>query len=96
MAQALNSTEAGSTTQSDSHSASGNESFRNSSDRGDTQSEEAEEEQGGRLTLKWIKNELKRDWKTYYRTAELNEKLYFQCKGKHHEFHRTKIPEKSL
>ena len=34
------------------------------------------------MTLKWIEKELKRDWKTYYRTKELNEKLYFHCKGK--------------
>ena len=34
------------------------------------------------MTLKWIRDELKRDWKTYYRTPELNEKLYFHHKGK--------------
>ena len=76
------STEAGSSIQSDSHSTEGNESFRNSSDRGNT-TEEEDEQNGNKLTKKWIANELKRDWKTYYRTAELNEKLYFHHKGKH-------------
>ena len=89
---AQNSTEAGSSAQSDTQSASGNESFRNSSDRGDT----TEEEEGGghKMTLKWINSELKRDWKSYYRTHELNEKLYFHHKGKH-EIRNSKIPEKS-
>ena len=78
------STEAGSSAQSDSQSASGNDSFRNSSDRGDT----TEEEDGThKMSLKWINSELKRDWKTYYRTHELNEKLYFHHKGKD-EFHK--------
>ena len=89
---ALNSTEADSNTQSDSQSAGGNESFRNSSDRGDTQTEE-EDDQGNKMTLKWIRDELKRDWKTYYRTPELNEKLYFHHKGKI-EFQKP-FPEKS-
>ena len=82
MAQAQVSTEAGSTTQSD-HQSESNESFRNSSER-----DEDEEENGVRMTVKWIRNELKRDWKTYYRTAELNEKLYFHHKGKHMNFKR--------
>ena len=89
---AQNSTEAGSSAQSDSNSTAGNESFRNSSDRGDT----TEEEEGGghKMTLKWINAELKRDWKTYYRTHELNEKLYFHHKGKD-EIRNSKIPETS-
>ena len=75
------STEAGSSAQSDSASNAGEESFRGSSDRGNT-TEEEDENGRSRMTLKWITKELKRDWKTYYRTAELNEKLYFHCKGK--------------
>ena len=79
---AQNSTEAGSSAQSDSHSASADESYRNSSDRGNTTEEEEDANGQHRMTLKWINTELKRDWKTYYRTAELNEKLYFHHKGK--------------
>ena len=49
------STEAGSSAQSDSHSTQGNESFRNSSDRGETTEEEEREDTGGvKLTVKWI------------------------------------------
>ena len=75
------STEAGSSAQSDSASAGGEESFRGSSDRGNT-TEEEDENGRQKMSVKWITKELKRDWKTYYRTAELNEKLYFHCKGK--------------
>jgi hypothetical protein len=32
--------------------------------------------------LKWINDFVKKDWKTYYRTLELNEKLYFHYKGR--------------
>ena len=86
------STEAGSSAQSDSHSTQGNESFRNSSDRGETTEEEEREESGGvKLTVKWIEQEFKRDWKLYYRTKELNEKLYFHCKGKSFLLLRTHV-----
>ena len=75
------STDAGSSAQSDSASADGKDSYRGSSDRGNA-TEEEDENGRAKMTLKWITSELKRDWKTYYRTAELNEKLYFHCKGK--------------
>ena len=41
------------------------------------------EEEGGplRLTRKWIVEFFKKNWKDYYRTIELNEKLYFHYKG---------------
>lgn len=34
-----------------------------------------------RLTRKWIVEFFKKNWKDYYRTIELNEKLYFHYKG---------------
>ena len=33
--------------------------------------------------MKWINEFFKKDWKNYYRTLELNEKLYFHYKGRH-------------
>lgn len=41
-----------------------------------------EDDGGNKLTLKWIYDFFKKDWKTYYRTLELNEKLYFHFKGR--------------
>ena len=43
--------------------------------------QEEEEDQGPKLTVAYIKKFLKSDDKTYYSTPELNEVLYFQCKG---------------
>jgi hypothetical protein len=38
---------------------------------------------GGRnLTVKYLQELFKKDWKLYYRTPELNEKLYLHYKGK--------------
>lgn len=34
-----------------------------------------------RCTRKWILDFFKKNWKQYYRTFELNEKLYFHYKG---------------
>jgi len=37
---------------------------------------------GPQLSKKWIDELFKKEWKMYYRTYELNEKLYFHYKGK--------------
>ena len=46
------------------------------------QSENEEEDGRSQLTQKWLLNFLSKDWKHYYRTFELNEKLYLHFKGK--------------
>lgn len=57
-----------------------------SSHQGDS-SDQAPEDQDGenggavRCTRKWILDFFKKNWKQYYRTFELNEKLYFHYKG---------------
>ncbi|MDR3582206.1 MAG: leucine-rich repeat protein [Candidatus Pacebacteria bacterium] len=43
--------------------------------------QEEEEDQGPCLTVAYIKKHLRENDKTYYSTPELNEVLYFQCKG---------------
>lgn len=68
------------TTESDATSESGLSAHQNSSNRDD--SSDNGDEIGTKLTLKWINDYFKKDWKTYYRTYELNEKLYFHYKGK--------------
>jgi len=68
------------TTDSDATSESELSVHQNSSNRDD--SSDAGDEIGTKLTLKWINDFFKKDWKTYYRTYELNEKLYFHYKGK--------------
>ena len=68
-------------TDSDAHSDSGMSGHQNSSARDDSSANE-EDEYGTKLTVKWINEFFKKDWKTYYRTYELNEKLYFHYKGK--------------
>ena len=77
------STEAGSTSQSvhDTESAS---SVALSSNESSHESSENEEENDGvkRITPKWLLNFFSKDWKHYYRTFELNEKLYLHFKGK--------------
>ena len=54
-----------------------------SSQRGDTSDADEERDQNGarRCTRKWILELFKKEWKQYYRTFELNEKLYFHYKG---------------
>jgi hypothetical protein len=43
---------------------------------------ESEDEDGPRrMTVKWLKEFFKENWRTYYRTFELNEKLYLHFKG---------------
>ena len=68
------------TTDSDLTSESGLSGLRGSESR-DGESSQNEDEIGTKLTLKWIYDHFKKDWKTYYRTLELNEKLYFHYKG---------------
>ena len=77
------STDAGSTTQSQSDNRSNTDSnsvrFNDSdSDRGDQQSEDG----GPVINEKFLKELMKKEWKLYYRTFELNEKLFLHCKGK--------------
>ena len=76
------STEAGSTTQSqhDTDSASSVAL----SQRSESSENEAEDENDGvkKLTPKWLLSFFSKDWKHYYRTFELNEKLYLHFKGK--------------
>lgn len=58
-----------------------------SSQRGETSddqgNDENEDNNGSirRCTRKWILDHFKKEWKMYYRTFELNEKLYFHYKG---------------
>lgn len=55
-----------------------------SSQRGDTSDDQRENDEDGparRCTKKWILDFFKKEWKMYYRTFELNEKLYFHYKG---------------
>ena len=89
------STEAGSSTQSITDSRSNSVANDSASDRGafsDTGSErgsargarqdEDEGTGGPALTQKWIKEHFKKEWKLYYLTFELNERLFFHYKGK--------------
>ncbi len=44
---------------------------------------ETDSSSGGRnLTPKYLKDLFKKDWKLYYRTPELNEKLFLHYKGR--------------
>jgi hypothetical protein len=52
-----------------------------SSQRGETSGDEQENPGARRCTQKWIMDLFKKEWKMYYRTFELNEKLYFHYKG---------------
>lgn len=49
---------------------------------------------GHQLTQKFLMDLFKKDWKLYYRTPELNEKLYLHYKGKCHPL-PVIIPEHS-
>jgi len=46
-----------------------------------TETEEEDEDGPRRMSLKWFKEFFKKEWRTYYRTFELNEKLYLHFKG---------------
>jgi hypothetical protein len=67
-------------TDSDANSDTGMSGHQNSSARDDSSANE--DDYGTKLSKKWIDDFFKKDWKTYYRTYELNEKLYFHYKGK--------------
>jgi hypothetical protein len=65
-------------------------SFRNTKDdsNSDSNAQDSDHDQndpnvhvGPRCTKKWIDELFKKEWKLYYRTYELNEKLYFHYKG---------------
>lgn len=47
----------------------------------DSEDENGQNAGGPRCTKKWILDLFKKEWKLYYRTFELNEKLYFHYKG---------------
>jgi hypothetical protein len=73
------------TTESDMTSDSGLSGMQNNNSQRDDSSQNDDDEIGTRLTLKWINEFFKKDWKTYYRTLHLNEKLYFHYKGKSYD-----------
>lgn len=74
------STDAGSTTQSNADSRSNSDA--NSVRYGDTDSEQGDNQNNGPvITETYLKDMFKKDWKMYYRTFELNEKLFLHCKG---------------
>ena len=77
---ATTSTEAGSTSQS-VHETTDSASSVALSNRDDS-SENEEEDGHPKLTKKWLLQWLSKDWKHYYRTFELNERLYLHFKGK--------------
>ena len=74
------STEAGSTSQSQHDTESASDVAL--SHRDDSSSQAEEEENERKLTPKWLLSFFSKDWKHYYRTFELNEKLYLHFKGK--------------
>ena len=86
MAQNANanaSTDAGSTNQSDSHT---NEDS-NSARFNDSESEHGDDQVNGpQITLKYLADLFKKEWKLYYRTMHLNERLFLHCKGKSMSF----------
>ena len=50
----------------------------------DTHSENGSNSSSGRnLTQQYLKDLFKKDWKLYYRTPELNEKLFLHYKGRY-------------
>ena len=77
------STEAGSTSQSqhDTESAS-SVALSNRDDTSSQRSMDDEDNGEKRINQKWLLNYFSKDWKHYYRTFELNEKLYLHFKGK--------------
>ena len=77
---ATTSTEAGSTSQS-VHDTDTNSSVALSSHE-DSSSEQDENDGTPKLTQKWLLAFFSKDWKHYYRTFELNERLYLHFKGK--------------
>lgn len=48
---------------------------------GEDESPEREEDGSVRLTNRWLKELFKKEWKKYYRTPELNEKLFLHYHG---------------
>ena len=74
------STEAGSTSQSQHDTESASSAAL--SQRSDQSENEEGEDGRAQLTQKWLLSFLSKDWKHYYRTFELNEKLYLHFKGK--------------
>ena len=74
------STEAGSTSQSQHDTESASSAAL--SQRSDQSENEEGEDGRAQLTQKWLLSFFSKDWKHYYRTFELNEKLYLHFKGK--------------
>jgi hypothetical protein len=85
MASTQDSSSVVQTTESDAQSDSGLSAPNNSNSQRDEESNN-EDDGANKLTLKWIYDFFKKDWKTYYRTLELNEKLYFHFKGRRETF----------
>ena len=76
------STEAGSTSQSQ-HDTDSNSGSLALSSRDDSSANGDEDNGAPQLTQKWLLSFFSKDWKHYYRTFELNERLYLHFKGKH-------------
>ena len=74
------STEGGSTTQSVHDTESVSSAALSSRD--DTSSQNDDDDGTPKITQKWLLNFFSKDWKHYYRTFELNERLYLHFKGK--------------
>jgi hypothetical protein len=52
---------------------------------------------GGRtLSMQYLKDLFKKDWKLYYRTPELNEKLFLHYKGKFNDFNSLGLNKPKL
>lgn len=49
--------------------------------RHDDDEEQKEADGSPRLTMRFLLEMFKKDWRRYYRTAELNEKLFLHYKG---------------
>jgi len=73
----MDTTRSGSETDKKSSSLNDSTSFDQTSESGSEH-----EYKGPRMTEKFFKDLFKKEWKLYYRTFELNEKLYLHYKGK--------------
>ena len=76
------STEAGSTSQSQHDTESASSVALSQRDDSSVNSEDEQNDGRAKLTQKWLLSMFSKDWKHYYRTFELNEKLYLHFKGK--------------
>lgn len=78
---ATTSTEGGSTSQSVHDTESASDVALSHHQHSESSEQEDNEDGSPKLTRKWLLQFLSKDWKHYYRTFELNEKLYLHFKG---------------